>query len=176
VVDAGRRGGIKGRHEIFAKGKSVQLKTTQHNLALPIIQPSSGGSSGCCSSSSNPGLLEKDREILAAAKKIVDQYKIVLERQDGEWYGHALEYPEAMGDGKTVDKCVTHTHEALVASVATMLEEGHTPPAPAREGVRSVQVNIRLTPEEKTSLECRSRAKGYRGLSDFIRATVLSEK
>jgi len=57
----------EGRHEIFAKGKSVQLKTTHHNLALPIIQPSSGGSSGCCSSS-NPGLLEKDREILAAAK------------------------------------------------------------------------------------------------------------
>ncbi len=31
----------EGRHEIFAKGKSVQLKTTQHSLTLPIIQPSS---------------------------------------------------------------------------------------------------------------------------------------
>jgi len=40
----------EGRHEIFAKGKSVQLKTTQHSLTLPIIQPSSGSSSGCCSS------------------------------------------------------------------------------------------------------------------------------
>ena len=57
---------IEGCHEIFAKGKAVQLKTTQHNLTLPIIQPSSSGNSGCCSSS--PGLLEKDREILAAAK------------------------------------------------------------------------------------------------------------
>jgi hypothetical protein len=56
----------EGRHEIFAKGKSVQLKTAEHNLTLPIIQPSSGGSSGCCSS--NPGLLDKDRDILAAAK------------------------------------------------------------------------------------------------------------
>ena len=56
----------QGRHEIFAKGKSVQLQTTQHNLTLPIIQPDSGGSNGCCSS--NPGLLDKDREILAAAK------------------------------------------------------------------------------------------------------------
>ena len=55
----------EGRHEIFAKGRSVQLKTTQHNLALPIIQPGSGGG-GCCSS--NSGLLEKDREILAAVK------------------------------------------------------------------------------------------------------------
>ena len=57
----------EGRHEIFAKGKSVQLKTTQHSLTLPIIQPSSGSSSGCCSSS-NPGLLDKDREILATVK------------------------------------------------------------------------------------------------------------
>jgi hypothetical protein len=56
----------EGRHEIFAKGKSVQLKTTQHSLTLPIIQPSSGSSSGCCSS--NPGLLDKDREILATVK------------------------------------------------------------------------------------------------------------
>jgi len=56
----------QGRHEIFAKGKAVELKTTQHNLTLPIIQPNSGGGSGCCSSS--PGLLDKDREILAAAK------------------------------------------------------------------------------------------------------------
>ena len=56
----------QGRHEIFAKGKSVQLKTAQHNLTLPVIQPSSGGSSGCCSS--NPGLLDKDRAILTSVK------------------------------------------------------------------------------------------------------------
>ena len=56
----------EGRHEIFAKGKSVQLKTAQHSLTLPIIQPSSGSSTGCCSD--NPGLLDKDREILATVK------------------------------------------------------------------------------------------------------------
>jgi uncharacterized radical SAM superfamily Fe-S cluster-containing enzyme len=56
----------EGRHEIFAKGKSVQLKTTQHSLTLPIIQPGSAGGNGCCSSS--PGLLDKDREILATVK------------------------------------------------------------------------------------------------------------
>jgi uncharacterized radical SAM superfamily Fe-S cluster-containing enzyme len=56
----------QGRHEIFAKGKPVQLKTTKHHLTLPVIQPSSGGASGCCSS--NPGLLDKDREILAVVK------------------------------------------------------------------------------------------------------------
>ncbi len=55
----------QGRHEIFAKGKKVQLKTTEHHLLLPVIQPGDSGG-GCCNS--NPGLLDKDREILAAVK------------------------------------------------------------------------------------------------------------
>jgi hypothetical protein len=58
----------EGRHEIFAKGKSVRLETTQHNLTLPIIQPASAGSGGCCSSA--PGLLDKDREILATVRTL----------------------------------------------------------------------------------------------------------
>jgi 7,8-dihydro-6-hydroxymethylpterin dimethyltransferase len=57
----------QGRHEIFAKGKEVELKTTDHSLSLPVIQNSSGRA-GCCSD--NPGLLEKDREILAAIKPV----------------------------------------------------------------------------------------------------------
>ena len=55
----------EGRHEIFAKGKPVPLKTDQHHLILPVIQPASGGGS-CCNS--NPALSEKDREILAAVR------------------------------------------------------------------------------------------------------------
>jgi hypothetical protein len=34
---------------------------------------------------------------------------------------------------------------------------------------------VRLTPKEKTVLESRAKAKGFRGLSDFIRASVLTE-
>jgi predicted RNase H-like HicB family nuclease len=117
-----------------------------------------------------------DAAVLARAKEIAAQYKIVLEFEDGDWYGHALEYPEAMGDGKTVGRCVRSTREGIVAGVATMLEMGQTPPAAAREGNRSVQVNVRLTPEEKVALETRAKAKGFRGLSDFIRATALAER
>jgi 7,8-dihydro-6-hydroxymethylpterin dimethyltransferase len=54
----------QGRHEIFAKGKSVQLPTTEHSLVLPVLNHSEGGS-GCCD---NPGLLEKDRELLATIR------------------------------------------------------------------------------------------------------------
>ena len=117
-----------------------------------------------------------DKSILARARAIVDQYKIIVEFEDGEWYGHGLEFPTAYGDGKTVQAAVADTREALVTGVAYMLEEGQTPPPPAREGNRSVQVNVRLTPEEKAILESKAKVKGFRGLSDFVRATVLAEK
>jgi hypothetical protein len=68
------------------------------------------------------------------------------------------------------------TREAMIGVAAYMLEQGWRPPEPAREGNRSVQINIRVTPEEKAVLESRSRSKGFRGLSDFIRASVLVEK
>jgi uncharacterized radical SAM superfamily Fe-S cluster-containing enzyme len=56
----------QGRHEIFAKGKKVPLNTTKHSLRLPVIQPTGSGGGGCCGS--NPGLLDKDKEILTALK------------------------------------------------------------------------------------------------------------
>ena len=42
-----------------------------------------------------------DKAILAAAERIVDAYDIVMRREEGEWVGHAMEYPEAIGVGKT---------------------------------------------------------------------------
>ncbi len=114
--------------------------------------------------------------ILQSARRMANAYDLILRHEDGEWYGHALEYPEAMGDGKTVEACVRATRAALAVAVATLLEAGQMPPAPAREGQRSAQVNVRLTPEEKAVLESKAKAKGFRGLSDFIRATVLLEK
>ncbi|MBN1942597.1 MAG: hypothetical protein JW849_04800 [Phycisphaerae bacterium] len=113
-------------------------------------------------------------EILKAARRIAEAYDIVLRFEDGEWYGHALEYPEAMGDGKTPAACIKATRQAVMAGVATMLEAGETPPAAAREGVRSEQVNIRMTAEEKALLETTAKQKGFRGLSDFIRTGAMA--
>lgn len=116
-----------------------------------------------------------NKAILAAARRLVDEYDIVLRREEGEWVGHALEYPEAIGVGKTVDKCMSETRKSLLAGVASMLEDGDTPPVPARQNVRSEQVNLRLTPEEKALLESRSRTKGFRGIADFVRTSVLEK-
>ncbi len=117
-----------------------------------------------------------DRAVLARAKAIAGQYKIVLEFEDGEWYGHGLEMPTVFGDGKTPQAAVRDTREALVTTVAYLLEKGDEPPAPAKDGERSVRVDVRLTAEEKDLLETRARSKGFRGLSEFIRAPVLAEK
>lgn len=113
-------------------------------------------------------------KILKTAQRVAETYDIVLRFEDGEWFGHALEYPEAMGDGKTPAACVKATRQSIAAGVATMLEAGQTPPAPAREGVRTEQVNIRVTAEEKAILETTARRKGFRGLSDFIRTGAMA--
>jgi predicted RNase H-like HicB family nuclease len=114
------------------------------------------------------------KRILAEARTIAGQYKIVLEFEDDHWYGSGLEMPTAFGDGKTPHAAVADTRQALILAVAYMLEKGDTPPTPAREGKRSVQVNVRLTPREKSLLESKAQVKGFRGLSDFIRNSVLS--
>ncbi len=116
-----------------------------------------------------------DRKVLARARALAERYEIVLAFEDGEWYGHGLEMPTVFGEGRTPDRCVEHTREALTAAIATMLEADESPPAPARRGVRSEQVNVRLTPEEKALLETSARQKGFRGLSDFLRTTALTE-
>lgn len=99
---------------------------------------------------------------------------MVVRCEDGEYYGRGLELPGAMDDGSTPDECVTHTREAMVAMVAYMLEEGRMPPPPASEGARTEQVNVRLTAEEKLAMEQTAQRKGYRGISDYVRAAALA--
>jgi predicted RNase H-like HicB family nuclease len=112
-------------------------------------------------------------EVLVEAKRFAAQYQVVLSCEDGEWYGHGLELPRAYGDGKTPAACVKNTRAAFVGAVACLLEQGQRPPIPAREGMRTEQVNVRLTAEEKAVLETTARRKGFKGLSDFIRSAAL---
>ena len=115
-----------------------------------------------------------DATVLKRARAIAEQYQIILQFEDGEYYGRGLEMPYVMNDGKTPDACVRATREALTVAVATLLEAGDAPPAPASEGKRTEQVNVRLTPEEKLLLEEAARSRGFRGLGDFVRSTALA--
>jgi predicted RNase H-like HicB family nuclease len=104
---------------------------------------------------------------------MVSDYQIIVECEDGHWYGRGLELPHVYGDGETAEQCIDSTREALAAAVAYLLEAGQVPPTPARHGKRTTQVNVRLTADEKAILENTARRKGFEGLSDFLRAAAM---
>jgi predicted RNase H-like HicB family nuclease len=114
-----------------------------------------------------------DAQVMAKAVRIAQQYQVILAYDAGHWYGRGLELPNIHGDGKTVDRCVANTREAFAGWVAYLLEEGQRPPAPARDGTRTAQVNVRLSCEEKVLLEATAKRKGFSGLSDFVRAAAM---
>jgi predicted RNase H-like HicB family nuclease len=111
--------------------------------------------------------------VLKQAKGIAQHYQVILSCEEGHWYGRGLEMPNVFSDGKTANQCMENTREALCRAVAYMLEEGQKPPAPAREGTRTQQANVRLTADEKVVLENTAKRKGFKGLSDFIRAAAM---
>lgn len=115
-----------------------------------------------------------DTKVLAKAKTIAEKYEVIVALEDGEWYGRGLEMPNVFGDGKTPDECLKNTREGLISAVAHLLERGDVIPAPASEGKRTEQVNIRLTAEEKTILGASAKSQGFHGLADFIRAKALA--
>ncbi|MCE9604519.1 MAG: type II toxin-antitoxin system HicB family antitoxin [Planctomycetia bacterium] len=116
---------------------------------------------------------EAAKSLRAEAKRYADSYQIILQFEDGEWYGRGLELPQVFGDGKTPEACVENTREALEGAVAFLLEQGQRPPAAATTGQRTEQVNVRLTAEEKVLLEASAKRKGFSGLSEFVRAAAI---
>ena len=113
--------------------------------------------------------------VLRKAKKIVVDYRITLERNDRLGFiGSSIELPTVFADAKTPDRCYKATEEALMVAVATMIECGQRPPQPASAKKRTVQVNVRLTSEEKLLLANAATNLGFKGISDFIRNTALS--
>ena len=115
-----------------------------------------------------------DPAILRQARRIAEHYQVVLWREDGEWYGRGVELPLSMNDGKTAQACLANTRESFVTTIAVMLEQGKVPPPPASNNVRSEQMNIRLTAEEKLALEAVAKRRGFEGVSDFVRTTALA--
>ena len=115
-----------------------------------------------------------DAALLKRAAGIARRYRLVLEPDETLGYvGCAVELPTVFADGKSPDECVRATYHALTVAVAVMLEEGKTPPVAAAEGRRDVQVNVRLTPQEKLLLQDVAKRMGFKGLADFVRMVAL---
>jgi predicted RNase H-like HicB family nuclease len=113
--------------------------------------------------------------VLRKAKGIIADYRIILERNERLGFiGSSVELPTVFADAKTPDKCYEAVKEALQVAVATMIECGQRPPQPASAKKRTVQVNVRLTSEEKLLLANAATNLGFKGISDFIRNTALS--
>ena len=131
--------------------------------------------------SSKTGAKSKDlkrsfkESVLRKAKKIVADYRIVLERNERlAFIGSSVELPTVFADAKTPEKCYKATQEALIVAVATMIECGQRPPQPASAKMRTEQVNVRLTAEEKLLFGNAAVNLGFKGISDFIRSTALN--
>ncbi|HVS73051.1 MAG TPA: hypothetical protein VHQ47_17485 [Phycisphaerae bacterium] len=69
--------------------------------------------------------------LLRRARAIAASYQFVLWQEGGRWYGRGVELPNAMNDGKTPDQCIANVRDMFVSVIATMLEQGQNPPAPA---------------------------------------------
>jgi predicted RNase H-like HicB family nuclease len=113
--------------------------------------------------------------IVRKARKIVADYRIILERNERLGFiGSSVEIPTVFADARTPEKCYRATHDALKVAVATMIECGQRPPQPASAGRRTEQVNVRLTAEEKLLFTNAAMNLGFKGISDFIRNTALN--
>lgn len=95
---------------------------------------------------------------------------------DVGYFGRTVEMPTVMSDGKTVTACVRNVLEATALAIAATLEDGQTPPAPAREGKRDQQINIRVTADEKLRLESLAARDGFRSVSDYVRSAALNRR
>jgi len=113
--------------------------------------------------------------IVRKAKKLVADYRIILERNENLGFiGNSVELPTVFADAKTPEHCYKATQDALMVAVATMIECGQRPPQPASAKRRTEQVNVRLTAEEKLLFTNAAMNLGFKGISDFIRSTALN--
>ena len=115
-----------------------------------------------------------DPKHLAQGRKLAEKYQAVIWFEDGEYYGRGMELPWTFEDGATPEECFKKLRVAMADTVAFMLEQGQRPPVPASESARTAQVNIRLTPREKSLLEDAAVACGFHGVSDYVRDRALS--
>ena len=116
-----------------------------------------------------------DPKTLRDAGRIVDGYRVILERneENGLYYGRGIEYPYLLGHGRTPVAAYEMARNGLIAAVATDLERGERPPAPADQA-RSQQINLRVSATEKLQLEDPARRKGFRSVSDYVRTAALA--
>lgn len=72
-----------------------------------------------------------DAKTIRRAKAIASRYHVVLWYEEGTWFGRGLELPWSFGDGRTPNTAVKDTRQALMVTVASMIESGDPIPKPS---------------------------------------------
>jgi predicted RNase H-like HicB family nuclease len=108
------------------------------------------------------------------AEKLAGLYRLLISSHGAKGFvGASVEMPLVLGRGMTETQCIADTREAIVTTIEYMLDKGETPPSPASEGKREVQLNIRLTADERMRIHERARQAGFRSIADFMRRAAL---
>lgn len=110
--------------------------------------------------------------VLERARAMAERYRLVMQREDGGFVARAVEMPTVFASAGSPNECEAKVREMLVAAIGTMIEVGETPPLPA--GERRVQLNLRLSEDEKLVLEEAAQRAGFRGVSEFVRYAALA--
>jgi hypothetical protein len=114
-----------------------------------------------------------DKKVLSKARRAVEDYRFAFWREDGRFVGQCVEM-DTLGTGDTLERCIAEARALAVTGVACLLEAGKRPPLPSRNQARNVQVNIRLSPDEKRAIEELASKGGFRGISDYLRIRGLA--
>ena len=114
-----------------------------------------------------------DPKILSKAKQALEDYRFAFWREDGRYVGQCVEL-DTLGTGPTVEKCIAEAKATAVTAAAFLLESGERLPLPAKNQARTVQVNIRLSLDEKRAIEEAASKGGFRGISDYLRIRGLA--
>lgn len=119
--------------------------------------------------------MTKRAKVSGGAKTLAGQYQYVVKRDSTLGYvGCSVEFPLVMADGKTAAVCVEQLEEATALAVQAMLDAGEVPPSPSSEEKRDVQVNVRVSGLERLAFESAAKRKGFRSISDFLRAAAMA--
>lgn len=113
-----------------------------------------------------------DKELYESARQQATRYRVILEQENHAYIGRVAEFPRVFVSAESAEECVNKLRAALTSVIATMLERNMRPPLPISE--RREQVNTRLSPEEKETVEAAYREAGFNSLSDFARYAMLT--
>lgn len=98
---------------------------------------------------------------------------VITPHPSGGFSGSSVEMPLVFGRGASEAQCALDVRQAVAHTIDSLRESGEPVPAPALLDRREVQVNIRLTPDERFRIREKARVAGFRSISDYMRRAAL---